>query len=153
MVPKIFATIGHSPAALAALLEATQRLAGGELGAREIELVNVATSELNGCGYCVAAHTALGRRAVLSDEELAAARRGQGANRREQAILDLVRRAVRTGGSYAGTELARARAAGLSDGAIMEVLAHVGLKTFTNAAALIAQVEIDFPRPPELPQP
>jgi alkylhydroperoxidase family enzyme len=51
----------------------------------------------------------------------------------------------------AGTDLARAREAGLSDAELMEVLAHVSLKTFTNAVAILAQTEIDFPKQPRLP--
>src|SRR5262249_6235543 len=57
------------------------------------------------------------------------------------------------GGSVrsAGTDLARAREAGLSDGELMEVLAHVSLKTFTNAAAIPAQTEMASPTQPRLP--
>jgi AhpD family alkylhydroperoxidase len=131
------------------LLGSIDQLSKGELSAREIEIVNLYTSELNGCAYCVSAHTALGKMAGIDD--LLAIRAGRASNAREQAILDLVRRVVRTGGIGAGTELARAREAGLSDRALMEVLAHVALKAFTNAAALVAQTPIDFPKPPRLP--
>jgi len=150
-VPNLFATIGHSPEALASLLTAMETLGRGRLSAREVEAINLATSELNGCGYCVSAHAALGRRAGLSPDDIAAVRTGRGANAREQALLDLVRRVVRTGGAGAGTELAAAREAGLSDGEVVEALAHVALKAFTNAVALVAQTEIDFPRAPKLP--
>ncbi len=150
-VPKLFATIAQSPEALGALLAATETLGKGTLSAREIELVNLYTSELNGCGYCVSAHTALGKRAGLAADELDRARVGDAASDRERAILALVRRVVRTGGGGAGTELAQAREAGITDGQLVEVLAHVALKAFTNAVALVAQVEIDFPKPARLP--
>ena len=58
---------------------------------------------------------------------------------------------VRTGGSGAGTELVRAKEAGLTDGEIVEVLAHGALKAFTNAVAILAQTDIDFPKQPLLP--
>jgi uncharacterized peroxidase-related enzyme len=150
-VPNLFATIGQSPEALRALLEATDTLSRGALSPREVELVNLLTSELNGCGYCVSAHGALGKLAGLSPDEIDAARSGRGADAREQAMLALVRRVVRTGGAGAGTDLARAREAGLSDGEVIEVLAHVALKTFTNAVAILAQTEIDFPKQSRLP--
>jgi uncharacterized peroxidase-related enzyme len=153
VVPNLFATIAHSPESLAMLLTATADLAKGALSAREIELVNVYTSELNGCGYCVSAHTALGKRAGIAGEEIDRARLGVAASPREQAILGLVRRVVRTGGASAGTELAAAREAGVTDRELVEVLAHVALKTFTNAVALVAQTEIDFPKAPRLPAP
>lgn len=151
-VPNLFATIGQSPESLQALLGAMDALGKGSLSGREVEQVNLSTSELNGCGYCISAHGALGKRAGLSPDDIDAARAGHGANAREQAILDLVRRVVRTGGGGAGTELARARAAGLSDAEVVEVLAHLALKTFTNAVAQVAQTEIDFPKQPRLPE-
>lgn len=151
MVPALFATIGRSPESLRFVLDATSTLAGGRLSAREIELVNLATSELNGCAYCVSAHVALGKRAGLSQDDIDAAREARAATPREAAILRLVRRVVRTGGGGAGTELAGAREAGLTDAEVIEVLAHVALKTFTNTVALVAQTEIDFPTPPRLP--
>lgn len=152
-VPNLFATIGHSPAALTALLGAMESLEHGRLAPREVEAVNLATSELNGCGYCISAHATLARQLGLSPDEIAARRAGRGSTAREQVLLDLVRRVVRTGGAGAGTELAAAREAGLSDGEVIEALAHVALKTFTNAVAIVAGTEIDFPRAPKLPSP
>jgi uncharacterized peroxidase-related enzyme len=150
--PNLFATIGHSPEALGMVLSAMETLGKGALSAREVEAINLHASELNGCAYCVSAHGALGRRAGLSPDDVQAARDGRGAGAREQAILALVRRVVRTGGGGAGTELAAAREAGVTDREVIEVLAHVALKAFTNAVALVAQTEIDFPRQPRLPQ-
>jgi uncharacterized peroxidase-related enzyme len=150
-IPALFATIGHSPHALDALLHAMQTLSRGALSAREIELVNLATSELNGCGYCVSAHGALAKRAGVDAESIDAAREARATSAREHAMLRLVARVVRSGGAGSGTELARAREAGLTDAAIVEVLAHLALKTFTNAVALVAQTEIDFPKQPRLP--
>lgn len=153
MVPNLFATIGHSPGALAGLLSWDAALAKGPLRRREIEQLNLHVSELNGCSYCVSAHNALAARAGLGAVEIEAARRGMGTTERETALLALARRVVRTGGSGAGTELAAAREAGVSDAEIIDVLAIVAHKTFTNAVALVAQTAIDFPKAPRLPSP
>jgi uncharacterized peroxidase-related enzyme len=153
MTPNLFATIGWSPESLEMLLGGIEKLAGGKLGAKEIEAINLYVSELNGCAYCVSAHAALGKRAGYSAEEVEAIRGGRAGTVRERAILELARRVVRTGGAGAGSELAAAREAGLSDAEVIEVLAHVALKAFTNAVALVAQTEIDFPKPARLPSP
>jgi hypothetical protein len=58
---------------------------------------------------------------------------------------------LRTGGARAGRELAEAREAGLADGEIVQVVAHVAARVFTNAAAILAETEIDFPKAPRLP--
>jgi len=152
-VPNLFATMGHSPAALGSYLALVDTLGKGTLTAREIELINLCVSELNGCAYCVSAHAALAAKHGLAKAEIAAARAGEATSAREGALLALARRVVRTGGAGAGGELARAREAGISDAAIVEVLAHVASKTFTNALAQVAATEIDFPRAPNLPQP
>lgn len=149
--PNLFATIGHSPAALSSLLGAMDALSHGELSAVEIEAINLHVSELNGCAYCVAAHGAIGKMGGLAPEVIANYRRGVGQNPREDAILALCRRVVRTGGAGAGTELAGLREAGVSDGAIVEVITHIALKALTNAVAIVAQVEVDFPRQPRMP--
>lgn len=152
-VPNLFATIARSPESLAFLLGALDQLSRGSLSAREVELINLYTSELNGCGYCISAHAALGKRAGLTGDEIDRARLGDAPAPRERALLALVRRVVRTGGASAGTEVAQAREVGIADGELVEVLAHVALKTFTNAVAVIAQTEIDFPKAPRLPSP
>ncbi len=151
MTPNLFATIGHSPGALSSVLAWDGAVAKGGLDKREIELLNLHVSELNGCGYCLSAHTAIGQGAKISDADILAARDGRGANARENALLALARRVVRTGGCGAGGELARAREAGVTDAQIIDVLSIVALKTFTNAVALLANVENDFPKAPRLP--
>jgi uncharacterized peroxidase-related enzyme len=149
--PNLFATIGHSPAALSSLLGAMDALSHGELNAAEIEAINLHVSELNGCAYCVAAHGAIGKGGGLSPDDIANYRKGVGRSPREDAILAFCRRIVRTGGTGAGTELAGLRETGVSDGAIIEIITHVALKAMTNAVAIVAQTEVDFPRQPHLP--
>lgn len=150
-VPNLFATIGQSPGALASLLAWDTAVGKGGLSKREIELLNLHVSELNGCGYCISAHAAIGKGHRLTEVDIANARIGIGTTERESALLALARRIVRTGGSGAGTELVRAREAGVKDAEVVDVLAIVALKAFTNAVAIVAQTEIDFPRAPGLP--
>lgn len=152
MVPNLYATIGHSPVALQGVLAFGKTLGGGKLSGRELELISLHVAQLNGCGYCVSAHTALAARAGIAAEEALAARAGQGHSAREAAILSLARRVVRTGGAGAGTEVALAREAGLTDGELIEVLAQVALNAFTNAVGIVAGLAIDFPAAPRLPQ-
>lgn len=153
MVPNIYATIGHSPGSLTSVLTWSDAIGKGTLTGREIELLNLHLSELNGCAYCVSAHTALAARAGITPTEAEGARDGLGATPREQAILALARRVLRTGGARAGSEIARAREAGLTDAELIDVLAVVALNTFRNAVNLVAETEIDFPPAPRLPAP
>ncbi len=147
MLPNLYATVGLSPGSLQSVLGWDQALTDGKnLSKREIELLNLHISDLNGCGYCLGAHAAIGKGAGLSPEDIDKARVGIGANARENALLALARRVVRTGGARSGAELSQAREAGVSDAAVVDVLAAVALKTFTNSLAIVAQTEIDFPK-------
>lgn len=150
-VPNLYATIAKSPAALQALVQWDQLLASGGLSKREIELINLHVSELNGCAYCVGAHNTLGKMAGISAAEMLDARDGRGQNERESALLALARRVTRAGGPRAGADIARAREAGVSDAEVIEVLAVVASKVFTNAVALVAETEVDFPLAPRMP--
>jgi uncharacterized peroxidase-related enzyme len=151
-VPNLYATIGHSPGALQSMLAWEEALSQGRtLSRREREQLSLHVSELNGCGYCISAHSAIGKSLGLSEQDIDAARVGAGANARENAILALARRVVRTGGHGAGGELVRAREAGLTDAEVVDVIAAVFLRSFTNAVAVVAQTELDWPKAPALP--
>jgi AhpD family alkylhydroperoxidase len=61
-VPNTYAAIGSlQPAALGAMLDAEAVLAAGSLSKQDIETVKLTVSATTGCGYCVAAHSLLGR--------------------------------------------------------------------------------------------
>jgi uncharacterized peroxidase-related enzyme len=151
MVPNVYAIIGHSPGALEHVLGWSQALGTSGLSARELELLNLHISELNGCPYCVSAHATVGARVGLSPQQIEQARAGVGEGERENALLAFVRRVVRTGGGTAGTELARLREVGATDALVVDVLAVVALNAFRNAVNIVAQSEVDFPKAPRTP--
>ncbi len=72
MVPNLMATLAHSPAALEAYLGLGQALGRGALDARTRESIALAVASENGCDYCAAAHTALGKGLGVTAAELAA---------------------------------------------------------------------------------
>lgn len=151
MVPNVYAVIGNSPGSLQSVLAWGDAIGKGGLSKREVEQLNLHISDLNGCSYCVSAHSALGARAGLGAEEVAAARSGAGTNARENALLAFARRVIRTGGSRAGTELVTLREAGVTDAEIIDLLALISLNVFRNAVNIVGQTEIDFPKAPRLP--
>jgi uncharacterized peroxidase-related enzyme len=152
-VPNLFAVIGNSPAALNGYMAFTGSLEKGSLSGREIELINLFVSQLNGCAYCVAAHGTLSKRFDLTANDISGARAGVGRSERENALLALAGRITHQAGAQAGGEIERARAAGISDAQIVEVAAHVASKLFTNALGILGQVPVDLPTQPQLPRP
>ena len=72
----IFKGLANSPAGLEAYLGLTGALGKGSLSPREHEAVALALAEANDCGYCRAAHTAIGKQAGLTERQTIDARKG-----------------------------------------------------------------------------
>ena len=144
-VPNLMRVLGNSPAALEGYLNLSGALAGGVLAPRLREQIALAVGEINGCGYCLSAHTLLGGKAGLATDEILAARKSNAADSKSDAALKLARAVTLQRGMIADTELQAARAAGLSDAEIVEVVQHVALNILTNYTNNVAQTVIDFP--------
>lgn len=151
MVPNLFATFAQSPVALNAYLALSDAVThGGILSVKDRERIALAVGQVNGCDYCLSAHTLMGQKAGLSGDEVLAARRGEAGDVRAQAIISLARAIVSQRGLIDDAALEAARAAGLTDATVLEVLAVVVVNLFTNYANHIAGTEIDFPKAPAL---
>lgn len=152
-VPNLIATMAHSPAVARGYLDFNQALSGGSLPARLREQLALVVGEANTCQYCVAAHTFLGRKAGLSEQETRDARTGDVDDAREHAALAFAKALVENRGRVGRVgddQVQQLRQAGYTDGEIAEIVAHVALNVFTNYFNLVAGTEIDFPAAPAL---
>ncbi len=143
--PNMFRAVAHSPAALASMWGAFGALGRGTLGARLGEQIAVAVADRNACSYCLSAHTALGRKAGASAEEMRAAQAGESADPRTAAALAFALRLVDARGQVDAADLQALRAAGFDDEAVVEIVAHVALNLFTNYVNVAFAVPVDFP--------
>ena len=150
LVPNMMRTMASSPAVLEGYLGLSGALSAGRLTSKLREQIALAVSEVNGCTYCLAAHTLLGNKAGVSDADLSAARRGEASDPRARAAVQFALALVRARGSVSDAELERVRGAGFGDGEIAEIVAHVALNTLTNYLNRVAQTEVDFPAVPPL---
>lgn len=143
--PNMFRAVANSPAALQSMWGSFGALGAGTLGARLGEQIAVAVANRNGCEYCLAAHTVLGKGAGVSGEELAAAQVGEASDPKTRAALSFTLKLVNERGQVSGADVQRLRDAGFSDEAVVEILAHVALNLFTNYVNLAFAVPVDFP--------
>jgi uncharacterized peroxidase-related enzyme len=143
VTPNLMKTLAHSPAALEGYLSLNAALAKGQLSAKVREQLALEVAQQNGCEYCLAAHSLLGKNAGLKPEQIIAARKGQSEDGR--AELELAGQVLGARGNLTDQQLATARAAGISDGEIAEVVAHVALNVLTNYFNVLARTEVDFP--------
>ncbi len=145
IVPNMFKAVANSPAALASMWGSFGALGGGRLGAKLGEQIAVAIADRNACHYCLAAHTALGRKAGATAEEMAEAQAGRSADPRTEAALQFAIKVVETRASVTADDVEALRAAGFDDGEIVEIIAHIALNFFTNYINVALNVPVDFP--------
>lgn len=145
VVPNLFRVFGNSPAALGAYLNFSGGLATGVLDEKVRHQIALAVAEINDCTYCRSAHTYLGGKAGLNEQELNDARKVVATDERTAAILNLARSIVVQRGDISEAEFKAARAAKLTDAEIVETVANVALNILTNYLNLVAQTVVDFP--------
>ncbi|MCX5192903.1 carboxymuconolactone decarboxylase family protein [Streptomyces sp. NBC_00249] len=147
VVPNLARVMANSPAALKGYLGVVTALSSeGTLSADVRESIALLVAQENGSDYCLSVHAFRGTRtAGLTAAGAARARRGEADDPWAAAVLDLAAATVRDRGAVTDEQLAAARRAGLSDGQIVEVIAHVALNVFTNYLATAARVDIDWP--------
>ena len=121
-------------------------LAAGALDEKTREQLALAIAESNLCAYCLSSHKATAAKTGLNQLEIEDAIRARAADTRTEAILKLARSIVVQRGELTDADLARARAAGLNDGEIVEAVANVALNIFENYMSHVARVPIDFPQ-------
>jgi uncharacterized peroxidase-related enzyme len=143
--PAMFRAVAHSPAALRSMWGSFGALGGGVLGAKLGEQIAVAVADRNACEYCLAAHTALGRKAGASAEEMAAAQMGESSDPRTAAALRFALKLVERRGQVDEADVQALRQVGFDDEQIVEILAHVALNLFTNYVNVAFAVPVDFP--------
>jgi uncharacterized peroxidase-related enzyme len=143
--PAMFKTVAQSPAALKMMWGAFGALGSGVIEPKLGEQIAVAVADRNGCEYCLAAHTALGRKAGASAAEMAAAQAGESADPKTNAALRFALKLVDARGQVGDTDVQALRAAGFDDGQVVEILAHVALNLFTNYVNVAFAVPVDFP--------
>jgi len=140
VAPTFSRALAHLDSATTAELDA----AGIEADLRE--LVRIRASQLNGCAYCLSAHTYVAGRVLgLANDEIVSAREGESADPRIRALLRLSSAINRHRGTGAEDDVEAARAAGVSDAEMVEVIGHVAANAFSNYLAKAASVDIDFP--------
>ncbi len=145
-IPNMFKTIGNSSAALESMWTSFGALGKGKLGAKLGEQIAVMVADINGCGYCLSAHTVLGQKAGASEQEITDAQAGRSSDLKVQAALDFAGKLVNERGQISKADVDLVRSAGFSDEEIAEILAHVALNIFTNYTNEAFGVENDFPK-------
>ena len=146
VVPNLFRLVANSPAALEGYLGLNGALAKGALEAPTRERIALAVAEVNGCDYCLSAHSYLGSHlAKLSEAEMSVNRDGGSTDPRADAAVRFAVKLVNARGHVSEADVQAVKQAGYSDTQVIEIVLHVALNTLTNYVNEMAKTEIDFP--------
>lgn len=144
--PNLFRLVANSPAALEGYVGLFSALGKGALPAATGERIALAVAEINGCAYCLSAHTYLGKHVAKLDEaEIAANRSGSSHDAKTDVAVRFAAAVTRQRGHVSEEEVRAVKAADYSDAQIIEIVLHVALNTWTNYINEVAKTDIDFP--------
>ena len=149
MVPNLYATLAHSETALGTYL-ALQN-AKSSINGKAREVINLVISQVNGCEYCLAAHTVIGGMVGFSAGQIIEIRGGRASfDLKLDALARLVRN-IATERGHADPALVDAfLAAGWTQGNLVDAIVVIGDKTVTNYLHGTTKVAVDFPAAPAL---
>lgn len=146
LVPNLFRTVASSPAALEGYLGMLAALGKGSLPVATRARIALAVAGVNGCSYCLSAHTYLGKNVThLEESEMDQNRQGRSNDPKADAAVRFAVRIATERGHVSDAEVGAVKAAGYDDAQIVEIVQHVALNTWTNYLNEVAQTEIDFP--------
>lgn len=145
-VPNLFRIVSNSPAALDGYVGLNSALSKGALDAATRERIALAVAEVNGCDYCLAAHSYLGQNvAKLTSAEIARNRQGGSTDAKADVAVRFAKAIAVNRGQVESALFSEVKAAGFNDAQIVEIIAHVALNTLTNYVNEVLGTEVDFP--------
>ncbi|MFT6319384.1 MAG: putative peroxidase-related enzyme [Granulosicoccus sp.] len=148
-VPNLYAYYAKNDTALADYLALQNRKS--TLKAKEKEVINLVTSQINGCRYCQSAHTALGKMNGFSEEQILEIRGGSAAfDAKFDALAQFTKSVVENKGNASQTTKDAFFAAGYSEANMIDVVMVVGDRVISNYIHNLTGFAIDFPLAPEL---
>lgn len=145
-VPNMYAFFAHSPSALGDYLTLQNRK--NSLNNKEKEVINLVVSQLNGCNYCKAAHTAIGKMVGFTEEQTLEIRKANiSFNPKLNVLVKLAKEIVTNKGEASEETKENFFNEGYTTENLVDVVMTVGDKIITNYLFAIAKVPIDFPEP------
>lgn len=148
-VPNLYAYYAKNETALGDYLSLQNRKS--TLKAKEREIVNLVTSQINGCRYCQSAHTALGKLNGFTDEQILELRGGSASfDVKYDALVKFTASVVENKGKASQEAKDAFFDAGYNEANLIDVVFVVGDKIISNYIHNLADFAIDFPIAQEL---
>ncbi len=143
-VPNLMGTMAEAPALLEAYTTISGIFGKTDLSETERQIILMTNNRLNGCTYCMAAHTTISKSAGVPDDVIDALRN-------DTPIADTKLEALRqfsivvntTQGWPTETDIAALLAVGYTQQTVLEVVLGAAFKVLSNYTNHIAETELD----------
>jgi uncharacterized peroxidase-related enzyme len=148
-VPNLYAYFAKNNTALQDYLALQNRKS--TLSAKEREVINLVTSQINHCRYCQSAHTVLGKMNGFNDEQIIEIRKGTAPfNPKLDALAKFTASVVENRGHAAEETVEAFFEAGYTEANMIDVVIVVGDKIISNYIHNLTGFAIDFPLADEI---
>lgn len=148
-VPNLYAYYAKNETALGDYLTLQNRKS--TLKAKEREVINLVTSQINGCRYCQSAHTVLGKMNGFTDEQVIELRKGSASfDTKLDALVTFAASIVENRGQASEQSKEAFFAAGYTEANLIDVVIIIGDKIISNYIHNLTGFPIDFPIAPEV---
>ena len=148
-VPNLYAYYAKNETALGDYLALQNRKS--TLKAKEREVINLITSQINDCRYCQSAHTVLGKMNGFTEEQVIELRKGSASfDAKLDALVKFTASVVINKGKATPQTKEAFFAAGYTQANLIDVVIVVGDKIISNYIHNLPDFAIDFPIAPEL---
>jgi len=149
MVPNLFATFAHSETALATYLAFEG--AKSSISGKPREVVYLVVSQVNGCEYCLAAHTMLGKKYGFTDKQILEIRHGLASfDPKLDALARLAQGITQSRGHVDQVLVEAFFAVGWTKENLVDTVVLIGDKTVSNYLHSTTKIPVDFPAAPKL---
>ena len=152
MVPNLYATIGYSSDTLENFLNFSGKAGKGSFSNKEIEAIKLAVSQVNGCDYCLAAHTAIGKMNGFTEDETLQLRDASITYPKLKVLTSLAKEVAETKGKANQELVENFFSAGYDEKALIDFISVVMEVTFTNYTHNLTKIPVDFPKAQALNQ-
>lgn len=143
-IPNLFAYFGKNDTALNDYLGFQNRKS--TLKAKEREVINLVTSQINDCLYCLSAHTMLGKLNGFTEEQVLEIRSGNVSfDTKLDALAKFTAAVVENRGKVSAEVVETFFAAGYTESNMIDVIIVIGDKIISNYLHNLTHLEIDFP--------
>ncbi|MGO1245210.1 carboxymuconolactone decarboxylase family protein [Sphingobacterium sp. JB170] len=143
-VPNLYSTLAYSENALEAYINLED--SKSSLTKKEAEAVTLVVSEVNGCLYCLSAHTMVAKMNGFTEEQTLEIRGGSaGFDKKLDTLVKLAKQLSEKRNPGEGTLMEAFFDAGYSKENLIDVIVLIGDRTISNILHAVTKVPIEFP--------